>query len=67
MSSKSLTCQVFVCRLVHVNTSTAVKTTGKQLPEWGFNQLEVSADRLVNQKQTVWNVEEHRYTRTQGS
>uniref|UniRef100_A0A0B7AJ65 dolichyl-phosphate-mannose--protein mannosyltransferase n=1 Tax=Arion vulgaris TaxID=1028688 RepID=A0A0B7AJ65_9EUPU len=51
-------------RLIHVNTSTALKTTGKQLPEWGFHQLEVSADRLVNQKLTVWNVEEHRYTRT---
>ncbi|XP_005092590.1 protein O-mannosyl-transferase 1 [Aplysia californica] len=51
-------------RLVHVNTTTAIKTTGKQLPEWGFNQLEVSADRLVKQKATVWNVEEHRYTRS---
>ncbi|KAH9495690.1 Protein O-mannosyl-transferase 1 [Bulinus truncatus] len=51
-------------RLIHVNTSTAVKTTGKQLPEWGFHQLEVSADRMVNQKATIWNVEEHRYTRS---
>ncbi|GFO21748.1 protein o-mannosyltransferase 1 [Plakobranchus ocellatus] len=49
-------------RLIHVNTSTALKTTGKQLPEWGFHQLEVSADRLVQQTATLWNVEEHRYT-----
>ncbi|RUS87081.1 hypothetical protein EGW08_005157 [Elysia chlorotica] len=49
-------------RLVHVNTSAALKTTGRQLPEWGFHQIEVSADRLVKQRATVWNVEEHRYT-----
>ncbi|BFZ19967.1 hypothetical protein BsWGS_23006 [Bradybaena similaris] len=51
-------------RLIHVNTSTALKTTGKQLPEWGFHQLEVAADRLINQKAAIWNVEEHRYTRS---
>ncbi|KAI8779277.1 protein O-mannosyl-transferase 1 [Biomphalaria glabrata] len=51
-------------RLIHVNTSTAVKTTGKQLPEWGFHQLEVASDRMTNQKSTIWNVEEHRYTRS---
>ncbi|KAK3605873.1 hypothetical protein CHS0354_017778 [Potamilus streckersoni] len=51
-------------RLVHVNTSQALKMTGKQLPEWGFHQLEVATDRLVNQDSTIWNVEEHRYTRT---
>ncbi|XP_059150933.1 protein O-mannosyl-transferase 1-like [Physella acuta] len=49
-------------RLIHVNTSTAMKTTGKQLPEWGFHQLEVTADRMIQQKSTIWNVEEHRYT-----
>ncbi|KAL5012461.1 hypothetical protein ScPMuIL_011012 [Solemya velum] len=51
-------------RLIHVNSSSALKMTGKQLPEWGFNQLEVSADRLINQRPTIWNVEEHRYTRS---
>ncbi|KAK7496976.1 hypothetical protein BaRGS_00011712 [Batillaria attramentaria] len=40
--------------------------TGKQLPEWGFHQLEVTADRLINQRDTVWNVEEHRYSKSQG-
>lgn len=53
-------------RLIHVNTSTALRITGKQLPEWGFHQLEVTADRLINQRDTVWNVEEHRYTTNQG-
>ncbi|XP_025111757.1 protein O-mannosyl-transferase 1-like isoform X2 [Pomacea canaliculata] len=53
-------------RLIHVNTSAAIKITGKQLPEWGFHQLEVTADRLINQRDTIWNVEEHRYTKNQG-
>ncbi|KAK7094771.1 protein O-mannosyl-transferase 1-like [Littorina saxatilis] len=53
-------------RLVHVKTSTALRITGKQLPEWGFHQLEVAADRLINQRDTVWNVEEHRYTKKKG-
>nr|KAG5706616.1 hypothetical protein BaRGS_005686 [Batillaria attramentaria] len=53
-------------RLIHVNTSTALRITGKQLPEWGFHQLEVTADRLINQRDTVWNVEEHRYSKSQG-
>ncbi|XP_041368198.1 protein O-mannosyl-transferase 1-like [Gigantopelta aegis] len=50
-------------RLIHVNTSTAIRSTGKQLPEWGFHQLEVAADRVINQPAAVWNVEEHRYTK----
>lgn len=37
--------------------------TGKQLPEWGFNQHEVATDRILQQDAAVWNVEEHRYTR----
>ncbi|XP_071165427.1 protein O-mannosyl-transferase 1-like isoform X3 [Mytilus edulis] len=51
-------------RLVHVNTSQALKSTGKQLPEWGFHQLEISTDRIINQEATVWNVEEHRFTKS---
>ncbi|CAC5405492.1 POMT [Mytilus coruscus] len=51
-------------RLVHVNTSQALKSTGKQLPEWGFHQLEISTDRITNQEATVWNVEEHRFTKS---
>lgn len=51
-------------RLVHVNTSQALKATGKQLPEWGFHQMEIATDRITNQEVTVWNVEEHRYTKS---
>lgn len=50
-------------RLIHVDTKTALKFTGRQLPDWGFHQHEVAADRIINQDDTVWNVEEHRYTK----
>lgn len=50
-------------RLIHVHTNTALKFTGRQLPDWGFHQHEVAADRIINQDDTVWNVEEHRYTK----
>ncbi len=33
------------------------------MPDWGFNQHEVVTDKVVNQDDTVWNVEEHRYTK----
>lgn len=50
-------------RLVHVETNTALKFTGRQLPNWGYHQHEVAADRIIEQDDTVWNVEEHRYTK----
>ncbi|XP_013793858.1 protein O-mannosyl-transferase 1-like [Limulus polyphemus] len=50
-------------RLIHVNSTQALKFSGKQLPEWGFNQHEVVTDRVIKQDDTVWNVEEHRYTK----
>ncbi|XP_055600559.1 protein O-mannosyltransferase 1 [Uranotaenia lowii] len=49
-------------RLIHVETNAALKFTGEQLPDWGFNQFEVAADRRQFTLDTVWNVEEHRYT-----
>uniref|UniRef100_A0A1B0DMS8 Protein O-mannosyltransferase 1 n=1 Tax=Phlebotomus papatasi TaxID=29031 RepID=A0A1B0DMS8_PHLPP len=51
-------------RLIHVSTGTALRLSGRQLPDWGFNQHEVVSDRVVVQPSTVWNVEEHRYTKT---
>lgn len=52
-------------RLIHVTTGLALRFTGRQLGEWGFNQHEVVADRVIHQDDTVWNVEEHRYTKKQ--
>ncbi|KAK6638547.1 hypothetical protein RUM43_006814 [Polyplax serrata] len=51
-------------RLIHVNSSQALKFSGRQLPDWGFNQHEIVTDRIVNQPDSVWNVEEHRYTKS---
>lgn len=49
--------------LIHVNSSQALKFSGKQLPDWGFNQHEVVTDRSISHEDAIWNVEEHRYTR----
>lgn len=46
-----------------MDTNTALKFTGRQLPDWAFHQHEVAADRVIVQDDTVWNVEEHRYTK----
>lgn len=51
-------------RLIHVDSKQALKFTGRQLPDWGFHQHEVAADRIINQDDTIWNVEEHRYTKS---
>ncbi|XP_076220621.1 protein O-mannosyltransferase rt isoform X2 [Nomia melanderi] len=52
-------------RLIHVNTDYALKFSGRQLPDWGFNQHEVVADKLIDQIDSMWNVEEHRYTKSE--
>ncbi|XP_053337154.1 protein O-mannosyl-transferase 1 [Clarias gariepinus] len=54
-------------QLIHVNTSAVLKLSGVSLPEWGFHQLEVVGDKLYKgyQQSGVWNVEEHRYGRSQ--
>uniref|UniRef100_A0A7N9AU81 Protein O-mannosyl-transferase 1 n=1 Tax=Mastacembelus armatus TaxID=205130 RepID=A0A7N9AU81_9TELE len=50
-------------RLVHVNTSAVLKLSGMSLPDWGFHQLEVVAEKLFKAPSSslVWTVEEHRY------
>jgi dolichyl-phosphate-mannose-protein mannosyltransferase len=52
-------------RLVHVTSQTALRFTGRQLPSWGYNQHEVAADKNLNHPDSVWNVEEHRYTKSE--
>lgn len=53
-------------RLIHANGAEfALKFSGRQLPDWGFNQHEVVADRLIDQTNSIWNVEEHRYTKSE--
>lgn len=50
-------------RFIHVTSGQALKFSGKQLPDWGFHQHEIVTDRIINQDDTTWNVEEHRYTK----
>ncbi|XP_061586127.1 protein O-mannosyl-transferase 1 [Cololabis saira] len=54
-------------RLVHVNTSAVLKLSGVSLPDWGFHQLEVVAEKLfkVHSGSLGWTVEEHRYGTSQ--
>lgn len=51
-------------RLIHVETGAALRFSGRQLPDWGFTQHEIVADRNIDHMDSVWNVEEHRYTKT---
>ncbi|XP_050670281.1 LOW QUALITY PROTEIN: protein O-mannosyltransferase 1 [Leptidea sinapis] len=52
-------------RLVHVDSGSALRYSGRQLPPWGFHQHEVVADKVLTHQDTVWNVEEHRYTKAE--
>lgn len=52
-------------RLIHVDSNQALKYSGRQLADWGFHQHEIVADRIINQDDTIWNVEEHRYTKSE--
>lgn len=58
---KSIGSQV---KLIHVSTGQALKFSGKVYPEWGFYQNEIVCDKNHNQLDTIWNVEEHRYTKS---
>ncbi|OCT65379.1 protein O-mannosyl-transferase 1 isoform X2 [Xenopus laevis] len=53
-------------KLIHVNTSAALKLSGTALPDWGFRQLEVVGEKASKNyhQSLVWNVEEHRYGRS---
>ncbi|XP_041971474.1 protein O-mannosyltransferase 1 [Aricia agestis] len=52
-------------RLVHAGSGAALRYTGRQLPAWGFHQHEVVADRALDHRDVLWNVEEHRYTKAE--
>lgn len=52
-------------QLLHLNSSLALRFTGRQLPEWGFHQHEVVADKELKHEDTIWNVEEHRHTKSE--
>lgn len=47
-----------------MNSSQALKFSGRQLGDWGFHQHEIVTDKVIQQEDTIWNVEEHRYTKS---
>lgn len=52
-------------QLIHFNSSLALRFSGRQLPDWGFHQHEIVADKEIKHEDTIWNVEEHRYTKSE--
>ncbi|XP_042193224.1 protein O-mannosyl-transferase 1 isoform X1 [Callorhinchus milii] len=54
-------------KFVHVNTSAVLKLSSTALPDWGFRQLEIVGDKTskVYHQNMVWNVEEHRYGKSE--
>lgn len=55
-------------RLLHVNTSAVLRLSGAALPDWGFRQLEVVAEKQFQAQSSSsldWTVEEHRYGTSQ--
>jgi dolichyl-phosphate-mannose-protein mannosyltransferase len=52
-------------QLMHYNSSLALRFSGRQLPDWGFHQHEIVADKDIKNQDTIWNVEEHRYTKSE--
>lgn len=52
-------------QLIHLNSSRALRFSGRQLPDWGFHQHEIVADKELKNEDTIWNVEEHRHTKSE--
>ncbi|XP_038637634.1 protein O-mannosyl-transferase 1 isoform X2 [Scyliorhinus canicula] len=54
-------------KLLHVNTSAVLKLSGTALPDWGYRQLEIVGDKSSNvyHQNMAWNVEEHRYGKSE--
>ncbi|GCC17208.1 hypothetical protein chiPu_0017482 [Chiloscyllium punctatum] len=54
-------------KFLHVNTSAVLKLSGTALPDWGYHQLEIVGDKSsqVYHQNMAWNVEEHRYGKSE--
>ncbi|XP_006819012.1 protein O-mannosyl-transferase 2-like, partial [Saccoglossus kowalevskii] len=46
-------------RLIHFITGCALHSHSKTLPKWGWEQLEVSCNPYVREKNNLWNIEDH--------
>jgi len=52
-------------QLQHESSGTFLRFSGRHLPAWAHNQHEIVADRDASSPDTHWNVEEHRYARSE--
>ena len=50
-------------RLVHYFVNCALSCNSKQLPKWGYEQMEVSCNPNLLDKSTVWNIEDNHFPR----
>lgn len=50
-------------KFVHYFTNCALNCNSKQLPKWGFEQMEISCNPNVLDKNGLWNVEDNRFAR----
>ncbi|KJE91845.1 protein-O-mannosyltransferase 2 [Capsaspora owczarzaki ATCC 30864] len=50
-------------RLIHVSVGCALHSHGKNLPKWGWEQLEVTCNPNVNDADNMWNIEMHQNDR----
>lgn len=48
-------------KLIHYLTGCALHSHNKQLPKWGYEQMEVSCNPNLRDKNTLWNVEDNHY------
>lgn len=48
-------------KLIHYLTGCALHSHNKQLPKWGYEQMEVTCNPNVRDKNTLWNVEDNHY------
>lgn len=46
-------------RLTHYFVSCALSCNTKQLPKWGFEQMEVTCNPNLNDRSTLWNIEDN--------
>ena len=48
-------------RLVHFLSNCALHSHSKQLPKWGYEQMEVTCNPNLLDKHTIWNVEDNQH------
>ncbi|GFR20139.1 protein O-mannosyl-transferase 2 [Trichonephila clavata] len=50
-------------RIIHYLTGCALYSSSKQLPNWGYEQMEVSCNPRLHDSNNVWNVEDNYFPR----